>query len=231
MSFPKAEPQDLGGNAISAELADFARQRTAALTSRRAFAASLAAAGTLAAAGSLAGCSGGGTVVPVTPMSNTPSVVDVLNFALNLEYFEANFYTYVTTGGGIQAAAQGNESRHRYRRSQGQLRQPRRRQRRQPARHRRAGARQLSAQHDHDGAGRRRHQYAYYQSRHPPAPALLPPMPPSSPPHAGLRPSASAPTPGAPSTWSPTPPASPTPRKSSIPKPSTRPFYANSASR
>ena len=61
-------------------------------------------AGTGVLTGGLAGCSNSGS--GVTP-GNNPSVVDVLNFALNLEYLESSFYLYVTTGAGLSSADMG----------------------------------------------------------------------------------------------------------------------------
>jgi hypothetical protein len=71
---------------------------------RRRFLTSLAATGAAAGLVGLTGCSNAGTV---TLPSATPSVVDVLNFALNLEYLESSFYLYVTTGTGLSTADMG----------------------------------------------------------------------------------------------------------------------------
>lgn len=66
----------------------------------------LASLGATAAVGTLglAGCADGAP--PLTPIT-TPSVLDVLNFALNLEYLEASFYAYIATGNGLSSADMG----------------------------------------------------------------------------------------------------------------------------
>jgi hypothetical protein len=69
--------------------------------SRRGF---LAGAGTMAAAAAMAGCGGGNSSTPVKTTAPTPTDADYLNYALNLEYLEAQFYLYAATGRGLSAS-------------------------------------------------------------------------------------------------------------------------------
>ena len=76
---------------------------------RRKFLSGASLAASAIGVAALSGCSEGNNTgqLTSTPTGTAPSVADILNFALNLEYLEATFYLTLTTGSGLPTSLMG----------------------------------------------------------------------------------------------------------------------------
>jgi hypothetical protein len=73
---------------------------------RRRFIAALGMTGAAAGASMMSGCTSSTTAVPTTTATGTQ--INILNFALNLEYLEATFYSFITQGADLSASLTAN---------------------------------------------------------------------------------------------------------------------------
>ncbi len=106
LTSPQVEGETLNEAQLVEEARLIAETRSATRLNRRRMLAGLGMAAGAAGTLGLAGCTDTGAASIASP-STTPSVLDVLNFALNLEYFEATLYSYLVTGSGLAAADMG----------------------------------------------------------------------------------------------------------------------------